>query len=90
MKFKIVIGLLVGLMISAPALGRGGDIGGGGLSRAIERAVRLPPQKIHRLKQMNTEGAAFSAWVNTLSPNEKDQVMKIVFDYHILPQLEGR
>ncbi|MCB0367149.1 MAG: hypothetical protein H6624_06845 [Bdellovibrionaceae bacterium] len=87
---KLLVGSLVMVMLSPLAFARGGDIGGGGMARDMERAVRMAPQKINRLKQMATEDAAFSAWMNTLSPNERDQVMKIVFEYHILPQLEGR
>ncbi|MCC7403601.1 MAG: hypothetical protein IT288_04305 [Bdellovibrionales bacterium] len=87
---KLILATVMGLALQPLAWGRGGDLGGGGMARAIERTVRMSPQKINQLRQMNNEEAVFSAWLNTLSVSEREQVMKIVFEYQILPQLEGQ
>lgn len=83
--------LILALSFALPVTtwARGGDVGGGGTLERLQRAFRLPPAVVEDLRRQGNESQVYQRWLQTLSAQQRQELVDKVFEYHILPQVEG-
>lgn len=80
MKLKTIIFLI--MMVSQSLLAR--DIGGGGSMLNSEQDIfGLTDESQNSLNQLSPDEAS-SAWLNNLSPEERDAILSNLFKMHLL------
>lgn len=74
--------VMILFIYSSISFGAGGDLGGGGIAR-----FQLTPEEKELLVQQPTVEEAFQTWKQLQDKKKQQQLMKDVFETHIIQQL---
>ncbi|MCB0415117.1 MAG: hypothetical protein KDD50_12335 [Bdellovibrionales bacterium] len=76
-------------LVSFSVFAAGGDVIGGGNLVDLEKELLLSPTDKTTLKQLQPT-IAYKTWEDSLSPQEKNDMVKKIYKEFVLPQLKNK